>query len=83
VSRKISMEIPDDIFTEIDNFKKRVNITDDNVAICELIKYVLTLPPYFKNFDWEKAESEADADIEAGRVKSFTSLDDFLADLKA
>jgi hypothetical protein len=43
----------------------------------------LTLPPYFKDFDWEKAEKEADAEIKAGKVKSFCSIDDFLVDLKA
>jgi hypothetical protein len=46
-------------------------------------KYALSFPPYFKNYDWDKAEKEADNDIKKGRVKSFSSVDEFLADLKA
>jgi hypothetical protein len=48
-----------------------------------LIKYALALPPYFARFDWKKAEEDADADIAAGNVKSFSSVDEFLTDLKA
>lgn len=77
------MEIPDEVFKEIADFKSRSHIPDDKTAVCELLKYALTLPPYFKAFDWKKAEEEADADIEAGNVKTFSSVDDFLADLKA
>jgi hypothetical protein len=42
----------------------------------------LTLPPYFKDFDWKKAEAEADKEIAAGKTKSFKSAEDFLSDLK-
>jgi len=48
-----------------------------------LIKYALALPPYFARFDWKKAEEDADADIAAGNVKSFSSVDEFPAALKA
>lgn len=80
---KITLDIPDDIFREIADFKKRSNIKDNQSAAFRLITYALSLPPYFAAFDWQKAEKEADADITAGRVKSFSSVDDFLADLKA
>ncbi len=80
---KITLDIPDDVFAAIADFRKRAHIGDDKTAVFELIKYALTLPPYFARFDWKKAEEEADADIAAGNVKSFSSVDEFLADLKA
>jgi len=80
---KITMEIPDEIFAGISDFKKKTKIADDAAAIFELVKYALTLPEYFRNFDWKKAEKEADDDIKQGRVKRFSSVDEFLADLKA
>jgi hypothetical protein len=40
------------------------------------------LPPYFKDFNWEKAEAEADKEVAAGKVKSFNSVEDLIADLK-
>ena len=61
----------------------KTKIADDAAAIFELVKYALTLPAYFRNFGWKKAEQEADDDIKQGRVKSFSSVDEFLADLKA
>lgn len=82
-SHKITLDIPEELFTEIVAFKKRSHIKDDPSAAFKLIKYALSLPPYFAAFDWQKSEEEADADIAAGRVKSFSSVDDLLADLKA
>ncbi len=78
---KITLDIPDELFREIADFKQRSHIKDDKSAAFELIKYALSLPPYFAAFDWQKAEEETDADIAAGRVKSFSSVDAFLADL--
>ena len=80
---KITVEIPDEIFAGIADFKKKAKIADDADAIFELVKYALTLPAYFRKFDWKKAEQEAADDIKQGRVKSFSSVDEFLADLKA
>jgi len=82
-AHKITLEISDELFEEITDFKRKAHIPDAKKAIFELLKYALTLPPYFKNFDWEKAEKEVDAEIKAGKVKRFPSVDDFLADLKA
>ncbi|MGD0283402.1 MAG: hypothetical protein ABSB95_13685 [Dissulfurispiraceae bacterium] len=82
-AHKITLDIPDEVFKEIADFRKRAHIGDDKTAVFELVKYALTLPPYFARFDWKKAEEEADADIAAGNVKSFSSVDEFLADLKA
>ena len=80
---KITLKIPDDLYAGIVDFRKKTRIRDAKSAVVELIKYALTLPPYFKNFDWKKAEKEADADIKSGRVKRFSNVDDFLAELKA
>jgi hypothetical protein len=82
-SHKITLELPDEVFKDIVAFKRTANIPDAKTAVFELIKYALTLPPYFADFDWQKAEDEADADIAAGKIISFSSVDDFLADLKA
>ncbi len=82
-THKITMEIPDELFLEIVNFKQKAHIADDATAAFELIKHALTLPSYFADFDWKKAEKVADEDIEKGRVKSFSGIDDLLADLKA
>jgi hypothetical protein len=82
-SHKITLDIPDEVFEGISAFKERLHIKNNSSAAVELIKYALSLPPYFADFDWQKAEGEADADISAGRVASFSSVDDLLADLKA
>ena len=80
---KITLEVPDELFEKsLISRKKRTSLTPKK-AVFELLKYALTLPPYFKDFDWKKAEKEADAEIKTGKVKSFSSVDDFLADLKA
>lgn len=81
-SRKITLELPEDMFSEVENFKGNNNIADIRTAVFELIRYALTLPPYFQNFDWTKAEVEADADIAAGRVGRFSSVEEVLSDLK-
>lgn len=81
-NHKIILDLPDDVFESIAEFKKRMRIDDDSVAVFELLKYALSLPPYFAFFDWRIAEEEADADIQSGNVRSFASTQDFLADLK-
>ena len=80
---KITIDIPDEIFAGIVDFKKKAHLTDNNSAIFELIKYALSFSPYFKNFNWEKAEKAAANEIKSSRVEHFFSVDDFLSDLKA
>lgn len=82
-SRKITLELPEDMFADVENFKENSNIADTKAAVFELLRYALTLPPYFRNFDWAKAEAEADADIAAGRVRYFSSVEEALVDLKS
>jgi hypothetical protein len=36
---------------------------------------------YFWTEDWQKGEAEAEADIKAGRVKTFDSVEELLEDL--
>jgi len=83
MSRKIVLEIPDEIIEGIDAFKDSTNLPDEETAIFRLLKYALSMPPYFKNFDWEIAEKEADEDILEGRIKAFSSVNELLTDLKA
>jgi hypothetical protein len=81
-SRVLTITLTDDVFEEIERYKKSAKKTNTEEAVSELIKYALTLPPYFKEFDWEKAEAEADKDIASEKIKSFDSVEDFIADLK-
>ena len=46
-NHKITLEIPDDIFVGIVDFKKKAHISDNKSAIFELIKYALSFPSYF------------------------------------
>ena len=80
--REITITLADDIIEEIEKYRKSARKTNTEEAVTELIKYALTLPPYFKEFDWEKAEAEANKEIASGKIKSFDSVEDFIADLK-
>ncbi len=80
---KITLDISDDIFAEINEFKKKENITDTNSAISKLIKSALSLPEYFRKFDWQKAEKEADEDILSGKTKKFSTTNEFIAELNS
>jgi len=57
-------------------------ISYDIVAIFELVKYALTLPTKFRNFDWKNAEKEADDDIKLGRQGQRNCLNLFRANSK-
>lgn len=79
---KITIDIPEELFNEISEYKKTANIADDNIAIYRLPRNALSLPEYFLHFDWEDAEKEADDDIKAGRTKKYSSVEELLSDLK-
>ena len=83
MGKKISLELPDSMFEEVMKFKEESNLPNEKSAIYELIRYALILPRYFRDFDWEMAEAEADADIASGRVKEFSSVDELLNNLNA
>lgn len=80
--RELTIKLPDDVFDEIERYRKSVNKANTEEAVTELIKYALALPPYFREFNWEQAEAEADKEIASGQTKSFDSVEDFIADLK-
>jgi hypothetical protein len=80
--RKLTIKITEDLFDEIEEYMKYTNKLNTEDAVAELIKYALSLPPYFREFNWEKAEAEADKEIASGQTKSFDSIEDFIADLK-
>lgn len=82
-THKITIDIPEELFNEISEYKKITNIADDKVAIYRLLKKALSLPEYFMHFDWKTAEEEADEDIKAGRTKKFSSAEELLSDLNA
>lgn len=83
MGKKVVIELPNSMFNEVMRFKQELHLKDEQSAICKLIKYALSLPPYFRNFNWENAETEADSDIASGRVKEFLSADELLTDLNA
>ncbi len=66
-THKLTINLSDDLLDEIDKFKENTHKPSRAVAVAELIKYALTLPPYFKKFNWKQAEKEANEDIKAGR----------------
>lgn len=80
---KMTLEIPDNIYAEILAFSRNNNINDSGEAVMELVKHALSLPPYFKDFDWDKAEQEADEEISSGNVMEFSDVDSFLNELNS
>lgn len=82
-SRKLCITLPDKLFAEVERFRKSVKARSRSAAVVELIKYAISLPPYFKDFDWEKMEEEADMAIKKGEVKTFDSLEKLIKHLDA
>jgi len=81
--KKLTVELPEDLLREIDNYREETHKDSTSAAVVELLKSALVLPDYFRNFDWEAAEKEADESIKTGELKSFDIVDDFIADLKS
>lgn len=73
-SRKLCITLPDKLYNEVERYRKSVKARSRSAAVAELLKYAINLPPYFKDFDWEKAEREADIAIKKGDVKTFDSV---------
>ena len=78
---EVTINLSKKILEEIERYKDSTHKKSTEDAVTELIEYALTLPQYFKSFDWEKAEAEADKEIAAGKTESFNSVDDFISDL--
>ena len=81
-TKELTITLSDSTLEGIERYKKFSHKKSTEDAVTELIKYALTLPLYFKDFNWEEAEAEADKEVAAGKVKSFNSVEDFISDLK-
>lgn len=81
-TQKLTINLSNDLVKEIEHYKEVADEPSRSQAIIDLLKHALTLPPYFKGYDWKKAEAGADKAVKEGRVKSFKSVKEFLADLK-
>jgi len=81
-ANELKINLTDSMIDEIERYQKLKQKQTIKDAVMELIKYALTFPQYFKNFNWKNAEKEADEEIVSGKTKSFDSLDDFISDLK-
>ncbi len=80
-SRRLCITLPDKLFAEVERFRKSAKARSRSAAVVELLKYAMNLPPYFKDFDWMKAEKEADIAIRKGETKTFDSLDKLMKHL--
>ncbi|MDM8521843.1 hypothetical protein QUF80_00580 [Desulfococcaceae bacterium HSG8] len=78
----LKISLPDDIVEEIEKHKQLRQKQSIEEAVIDLIDYALRLPRHFMNFDWKKAENEADHEISSGKTESFDTVEDFIADLK-
>ena len=54
-TQKLLLNIPDNLVEQIDHYKDIAKEPSRSKTIIDLLKYALTLPPYFKDFDWQKA----------------------------
>lgn len=81
-TQELTITLSDKVLDEVKKYRKLLHKKSTGDTVAELVKYALTLPPYFKAFDWKKAEAEADGEIASGKTKSFRSAEDFLSDLK-
>ena len=57
-----------------------ISVVDDRAVLVPQ-KMIDKSQSYFWTEEWQKAEQEADADIKAGRVKTFDTIDELFADL--
>ncbi|QTA93649.1 hypothetical protein [Desulfonema magnum] len=78
----LKISLSDDMLEEIDKHKQLRQKQSIEEAVVDLIDYALKFPQYFTNFDWKKAEHEADHEISFGKTESFDMAEDFIADLK-
>jgi len=71
--------------------RKAVHLQDGDVLDCEIHDGQIVLTPkklidkrdaWFWSPDWQKAEAEAQSDIDSGNVEEFDSVDALIASLK-
>lgn len=78
----LKISLSDDMLSEIYKHKQLRQKQTVEDAVVDLIDYALKFPHYFTNFDWEKAEDEADHEIFSDKTKSFDTVEDLITDLK-
>jgi AbrB family looped-hinge helix DNA binding protein len=70
--------------------RKELNIEEGDLVEIQVVDDRAVLVPkklvdksqaYFWTDDWQKGEAEAEADIKAGRIKAFDSVEELLEDL--
>lgn len=70
--------------------RKQVGIEEGDLVELQIVDDHIVLTPkklidksqaYFWTKEWQEAERQAEADIEAGRIKEFASVDELFADL--
>lgn len=70
--------------------RKQVGIEEGDLVELQIVDDHIVLTPkklidksqaYFWTTEWQEAERQAQADIEAGRIKEFASVDELFADL--
>jgi hypothetical protein len=57
-----------------------LQVVDDRAVVTPK-KLVDKSQAYFWTEEWQKGEAEAEADVKAGRVKTFDSVEELLEDL--
>ena len=71
--------------------RKAAHLEDGDILDCEVRDGLIVLTPkklvdkrdtWFWSSEWQKAEAEAQKDIDAGKVREFQSVDDLLQGLK-
>lgn len=78
----LKIRLSDDVVEEIEKYKEFSHKQSIEETVIELINYALKLPHYFMKYDWKKAEIEANHEISLGKIESFDTVEDFIADLK-
>jgi len=81
-SCKLTISLSNNTLDEIKRYKKVMRKQSIEEAVTELINYALSLPLYFKNFNWKDAEDEANVEILSGKCESFDTLEDFISDIQ-
>ena len=83
IKTKLIIQVPKDLLDRVDDYRFMHRKNSRAETVRELLDYALTLPPYFKDWDWEKAEAKADEAIKKGElVGPFDNIKDALKSLK-
>ena len=80
---KLIIQVPKDLLDRVDDYRFTHRKHSRAETVRELLDHALTLPPYFKDWDWEKAEAGADEAIKKGQIVGpFDNIKDALKSLK-